>query len=498
MAKIQDEGSARPARKIHNLFDLHEALGDGNEFPSDYIKLVQEEHALAVAAYHRPGSLLHGRLRPTMFQTRDYRIFWQGAERVFETAGFKALTPETIGAAMISVHPGVTFSDFVRVLASTEPVDAVYIEREYVIAKVARHELIRFQDKTRKLNDAAQVTPTKEVFVEYISAAQELGRTPGAGAHLESVGEKMAAWDPTDAADRIVPSGLDTIDGVSGGGPGKGDLVVIGAGTNAGKSYLGEQLLFSHSTLSQPFLYVSVEDDEDLMRCRILARHTNPRQRPVWIRKKPTKPDELAAYDAKAISDAKILVAKDRHMFIARKRKGRTIDIIDIIRRYRYEKGVVAVMVDYLQAITADNPAKGAPNLVQETAQKVSQLKEAADSLGLPIYLTSQLTREGYKDGTEPEMNHVKYAGDIENEAEIVALLWRNADQTLNAKIAKAKWVETKTPRYIIRCDSVTGVFGRWEPAFQDGQGQAGGNAPPGGQQRGGRGQRRAGPGPRL
>lgn len=492
MARASAETPALP--RVRNLTDLTVAVGDGHVYADEFVVIVRQEHELAVAVCHNPGALIHGRVRPTMFVCKDYRIVWQALENISsETGSVASLNATTIAAEMVLIDPGgfpgSSAQRLVEALLTTEPCTAGYVDKVLVRGKIARHEVQRFLETTKKLNDRVTVEGASEVYEEYVTAAAEIGRTPTGGGTIFAVQDRLETWDASEAAGRIVPSGIDTIDVVTGGGPGKGDLVVLGGGTNAGKSYFGEQLLDANGTLATPFLYLSIEDPDELMLCRMIARHTHPPQKPAWIRKPPTDPEELRAYSPEAIREARAKVDPHKCMFVDKKRKGRVSDVIDMIRRYRYEKGIVAAMVDYLQAVQPDHEAKGSPNIVQETAKKVSQLKEAAESLGIPLYLTSQLARDDYKNGAEPELTSCKYAGDIENETEILILIWKSADKLLRAKIAKAKWVETTTPRYIIRQQQVTGCFRRWEPDFAPAQ------APPAAGNRGGRAR---GAGPRL
>jgi hypothetical protein len=493
VARVSAEKPAPP--RIHNESDLTIALGDGYDYPDDFIINVRQEHALASAATQNPGALLCGRVRPTMLVCRDYRVLWEAMEVVVKKRGDMELTVEDVAKAMQVIdprnYPGDSAYRVALSLFGAPACSPGYVEKCLIVDKLARHNMAHFTSVTSRLNDRAKVEGAAPVYEEYITAAAEIGRTPGGGGTLVSVSEHLKTWDAEEAAARIVPSGIDTVDIVSGGGPGKGDLVVIGGGTNAGKSYFGELLAHTHGAMQQPFAYISVEDPPELMLCRMIARHTKAPQKPVWIRRAPTDPAELSLYNPQVIAEARAKVDANKCVFVDKKRKGRVSDIIDMLRRYRYEKGIVAAMVDYLQAVQPDQEAKGSPNIVQETAKKVSQLKEAADSLGIPIYLTSQLARDEYKNGAEPELTSCKYAGDIENETEILILLWKGPDQLLRAKIAKAKWVETTTPRYIIRREKTTGVFMRWEADFQQpgqGAGAGAGGGYQGGRGRGARG----------
>ena len=113
-------------------------------------------------------------------------------------------------------------------------------------------------------------------------------------------------------------------------------------------------------------------------------------------------------------------------------KKPRVSEVMDLIRRYRYSKEIDLVIVDYLQAIREDEQVI---NKVHEVSSIVSKLKRACDEAGVALILLSQYARDSYRDGTEPGLNSCKYAGDIENESEIMCLFWRDAEDVLHVKI---------------------------------------------------------------
>jgi len=137
--------------------------------------------------------------------------------------------------------------------------------------------------------------------------------------------------------------------------------------------------------------------------------------------------------------------------------------ICALIRRHRYMAGIDMVIVDYLQAIQPDVPGN---NRTQEVSQIVAQLKRCAVECGVALVLGTQLNREGYAENTEPSITSSKNTGDIENEAELLLLAWRDADGIMRAKLAKLKWSKSAGMRYIIPQDETTGGLGAWIDDF--------------------------------
>jgi len=77
----------------------------------------------------------------------------------------------------------------------------------------------------------------------------------------------------------------------------------------------------------------------------------------------------------------------------------------------------------------------------------------------------SHYSRESYKDNPEPGLNACKYCGDIENESEIMVMMWRTPNGDLMVKLPKAKWSATRDVIYAIDVDPTTGCHRGWSPA---------------------------------
>jgi hypothetical protein len=82
----------------------------------------------------------------------------------------------------------------------------------------------------------------------------------------------------------------------------------------------------------------------------------------------------------------------------------------------------------------------------------------------------TQYAREQYRDGQEPNINSPKYCGDIENEAELMILLWKDKAGVLHAKLAKVKWDQQTGRKYTIPVDDKTGCHGPWEDYLDEEQ----------------------------
>lgn len=89
--------------------------------------------------------------------------------------------------------------------------------------------------------------------------------------------------------------------------------------------------------------------------------------------------------------------------------------------RYVKREGVQAIWIDYLQEINAGLPRSNQKEQIDAVLQK---LKQAALTLGVPIFLLCQLNRESAKEDREPNLADLGDSGRIERDASTVLALW--------------------------------------------------------------------------
>jgi replicative DNA helicase len=89
------------------------------------------------------------------------------------------------------------------------------------------------------------------------------------------------------------------------------------------------------------------------------------------------------------------------------------------VRRYKREKGIKLVVIDYLQLIPFDSNRMGKADGIAMISQKIKQI---ALENNVAIILLSQLNREGAR-SDKPDLYHLKDSGSIENDADIVLIM---------------------------------------------------------------------------
>src|SRR5690606_31297670 len=108
-------------------------------------------------------------------------------------------------------------------------------------------------------------------------------------------------------------------------------------------------------------------------------------------------------------------------------------------RRLKKEKGLGLVLIDYLQLM--HGRGRGGDNRQQEVSEISRTLKAVARELEIPVIALSQLSRGvEQRQDKRPLMSDLRESGSIEQDADIVAFLYR--DDYYNQESEKKNIIE--------------------------------------------------------
>lgn len=93
-------------------------------------------------------------------------------------------------------------------------------------------------------------------------------------------------------------------------------------------------------------------------------------------------------------------------------------------RRMHQQHGVKLFIIDYLQLL--HSTARRAENRQQEIADISNGIKALSKELKVPVVVLAQLNRESEKEKRAPRVSDLRESGSIEQDADLVALLYRD------------------------------------------------------------------------
>jgi len=105
-------------------------------------------------------------------------------------------------------------------------------------------------------------------------------------------------------------------------------------------------------------------------------------------------------------------------------------------RRLKMEQGLDLLIVDYLQLMQPGQQSRDG-NRVQEVSDISRGLKALARELGIPIMALSQLSRQTEaREKGEPRLSDLRESGAIEQDADVVIFLYRDAERSDDASVS--------------------------------------------------------------
>lgn len=222
-------------------------------------------------------------------------------------------------------------------------------------------------------------------------------------------------------------TGWADVDQILNGGLRPGQLVIVGARTGVGKSVVGINLAVEASRAGRGVVFASLEMDRDEITDRVLAqvasvelgsltRHQlSPDE---WLRVEKASGQlqgvPLRVEDASSLSLARLRsLARDQRRHVA---------------------GLGLVVADYLQLLNGADPRVPRE---QQVAQFSRELKLLAKELRVPVVALSQLNRMSeQRTDKRPTKADLRESGSIEQDADIIVLLWRDPAPEHDGEIA--------------------------------------------------------------
>ncbi len=209
-------------------------------------------------------------------------------------------------------------------------------------------------------------------------------------------------------------TGFSGLDGII-SGLNKSDLILIGARPGVGKTSIALNMARNIGVTGKKVAFFSLEMSNIQLAQRVLATEAR-------ISSRKLQSGELTGDDWYDLTTA-LSYLKDCELYFD---ETANITVPDIKAKVRRLKNVECVFVDYLGLIAS---SKRTENKVQEIADITRNLKMMAKDLKIPVVCCTQLSRapeaKSGRASRKPLLSDLRDSGSIEQDADIVLLLYR-------------------------------------------------------------------------
>lgn len=215
-----------------------------------------------------------------------------------------------------------------------------------------------------------------------------------------------------------IPTGLTELDRMTAGLQ-SGELAIIAARPSVGKTAFALHLARHAAMQGNAVAVYSLEMQGERLADRWLLAtgDINPYR---WRTGIPN-PHEIAEAHIAATDLARLPIHVDDSTSVSMDH------VRSSARLLKSQKACDMIIIDYLQLCDMSTGQKNR-NREQEVAQTTRKAKLLAKELNVPVVLLSQLNRESEnRPGCRPELAHLRESGAIEQDADIVMLLYRPA-----------------------------------------------------------------------
>ncbi|MGM9924387.1 MAG: replicative DNA helicase [Bacillus sp. (in: firmicutes)] len=214
-----------------------------------------------------------------------------------------------------------------------------------------------------------------------------------------------------------IPTGFAELDRMTAGFQ-RNDLIIVGARPSVGKTAFALNIAQNVATKTEENVAIfSLEMGAEQLVMRMLCAEGN-------IDAQALRTGALSDEDWRKLTMAMGSLS-NAGIFIDDTPGVRIGDIRSKCRRLKQEHGLGMILIDYLQLIRGDG--NSGDNRQQEVSEISRSLKALARELKVPVIALSQLSRGvEQRQDKRPMMSDIRESGSIEQDADIVAFLYRD------------------------------------------------------------------------
>jgi len=210
------------------------------------------------------------------------------------------------------------------------------------------------------------------------------------------------------------------------------EFVIVGARPSVGKTQIMKDIAENVATQGKTILFASAEMSISALMERKIARE-------LGISIQEIRRHGIPEEHMDKVIELSGQVSESRIYYLPRGVSSR--DIYNQAKRMKETIGLDILFVDYLQFLN-DCWATGRENQNVRVGEVCKRLKSIVNDLEIPVIVASQLSRSlehRAEDSRKPNLADLRDSGNIEQDADVVFLLWRDPedDRVLEVKMAK-------------------------------------------------------------
>ena len=232
------------------------------------------------------------------------------------------------------------------------------------------------------------------------------------------VGEYQNQYFIEQTEDKLY-TGFSKLDDITGGLEG-GDMIVIGARPGVGKSAFISQIILEMAKKGKRIGFYNLEMSDKQVYERFLSNQSGIRLNRIRRAKRFLEDEQERFQKANdALGKMDILISSGAK------------SVSEIRNECRHQE-LDCIIIDYLQLVKADIRYQSRASEVGAISKAI---KAVAMELNIPIIALSQLNRVSeIRETKEPTMGELREAGDIEQDASIIILLWNLDTEDISRK----------------------------------------------------------------
>ena len=263
------------------------------------------------------------------------------------------------------------------------------------------------------------------------------GRESQAKTLAEITRENKDRYFKDDAAQRTY-IGFSKLDDLLGGLEG-GDMIVIGARPGVGKSAFVTQITTALARSGKRVGFYNLEMQEKQVYERFVVAESG-----IGLTRLRRAVRFLGDEEERFRRANEVLEKEDRIIITTGSKA------MSEIRNESRHMGYDVIIIDYLQLLRADKTYRG--NRYAEVGAISRAIKSLAMELNIPIIALSQLNRVSEnREGKEPTMAELREAGDIEQDASVILLMWNMSKDSSRKGIKVEKQRQGRTGKIVLR-----------------------------------------------